>query len=325
MFQKNKTQETTENGRIEVIKTVLKGYRYGYTADVIGKCSHMCCQAGGIYEALGHFLAVERPARKSAVNMVHIHNPAELPVMSSGYLRVSPNKEVTLAIEPEKISISDELKHFPMWRMCSLQNEEQLDYFNHWTQKNCFLECLSKFTYEECHCVPYYMPAGSQYDEKEIVAWVRHGTKICSGNKKRCYLDAEEEWSRKSMDRHVLHGYDWECGCSPDCSKDVYKYQYSTSEFNWQAVLRAYGEDLKHFQGRSMSRVTVYIADILNVDNHVESFTSAPFDTWGNLTVIVTGLTFILLTVLFFIISVEQSTLQSESSYKEPLMNINMS
>lgn len=91
-----------------------------------------------------------------------LHDPQDVPRMSSNYISISHNKQILIAVQPEVVVTSDEVKKFdPAVRKCYLKNEKFLKYFLVYSQSNCLLECFTNFTLETCGCVYYYMPSES--------------------------------------------------------------------------------------------------------------------------------------------------------------------
>lgn len=48
-------------------------------------------------------------------------------------------------------------------RKCYFGNEVGLDFFKHYTQYNCELECYSKESQHTCHCTEYWIPASKAF------------------------------------------------------------------------------------------------------------------------------------------------------------------
>lgn len=89
-----------------------------------------------------------------------VHSPYELPLSFNDveFFEFSYGMNFEVLIEPE-IIVSDanlETSYTKEERFCIFDGDLNLTYFKHYTQKNCEIECLTKFVIEECGCAPFY-------------------------------------------------------------------------------------------------------------------------------------------------------------------------
>lgn len=104
-----------------------------------------------------------------SLKQVVLTNPAEsLALIDFGYYL--PSSGFTqIAISPNVMDTSEDLRHYSSnERHCLYPHERQLEFFQTYTQDNCKLECLSKFTLNKCACVAFYMPRKSDCTTSNI-------------------------------------------------------------------------------------------------------------------------------------------------------------
>lgn len=89
-----------------------------------------------------------------------LHHPEDVPQVSKHFFHVPLGQEVLVSIQPEMITTKKGLnKYKPNVRGCYLEWERKLKFFQKYTQRNCELECLANFTYQNCSCVKFSMPS----------------------------------------------------------------------------------------------------------------------------------------------------------------------
>ncbi|TDG39513.1 hypothetical protein AWZ03_014061 [Drosophila navojoa] len=90
---------------------------------------------------------------------IALHSPNESPNVRETGVLLSPGLETKLRIEPAKMMTELSLRHVHRkYRHCLFQNEGNLSYFAHYTQRNCEMECMSRLLLQRCGCVVFYMP-----------------------------------------------------------------------------------------------------------------------------------------------------------------------
>lgn len=65
-----------------------------------------------------------------------------------------------MSIRPNMFTTDEKLIEYHYnERQCFFNSERALQFFRHYNQRNCELECLANFTESECGCVPFFMPS----------------------------------------------------------------------------------------------------------------------------------------------------------------------
>lgn len=101
---------------------------------------------------------------------VIFHAPMEDPQISKRYFQVSPGKQALFSISPNLIRTCDGLKKYsPDARQCYLEHERKLQFYNHYTKRNCESECLANFTLNTCGCAIFTMPSKRNFSSFIIV------------------------------------------------------------------------------------------------------------------------------------------------------------
>ncbi|KAL1492018.1 hypothetical protein ABEB36_012522 [Hypothenemus hampei] len=154
---------------------------------------------------------------------VILHTPSTVPRLSQEHLYLPLNKLLIGAIKPVVVNTSDQVKELKsLKRKCYFQNESSLRYFKEYTQNNCELDCLTRYTLYLCGCVAFYMPMDNV-------------TTICSSRKKKCMKEAERRMLSKKLKWNSENADDDEklpqCECLPLCS-DL-SYEVETSSMTW--------------------------------------------------------------------------------------------
>ncbi|XP_054087734.1 pickpocket protein 28-like [Zeugodacus cucurbitae] len=88
-----------------------------------------------------------------------LHNPLEVPNMREIGLLLSPGRETKIRIQPEKVESERYVRYISKnARKCLFEDEERLDIYNEYTQRNCGVECSASEISETCGCLPHYVP-----------------------------------------------------------------------------------------------------------------------------------------------------------------------
>ncbi|XP_036227734.2 pickpocket protein 28 [Bactrocera oleae] len=88
-----------------------------------------------------------------------LHNPLEVPNMHEIGLLLSPGLETKIRIQPEKVESETYLRFISKnARKCLFENEERLEMYTEYTQRNCGIECSAAVILENCGCLPHYVP-----------------------------------------------------------------------------------------------------------------------------------------------------------------------
>ncbi|XP_039448302.1 pickpocket protein 28-like [Culex pipiens pallens] len=171
---------------------------------------------------------------------VLLHSPAEYPVASKKFLRLTFRHEVTIVIKPEIILTSKSLHSYtPSRRHCFFSHERKLQFFAIYNQANCELECLTNYTRKLCSCVRFSMP--------------HHGrTKICESYQLECCIQAENKVqlliANEGIGKESLCVD--QCRCLPACNSIEYDTEITQTKYDF----------LKSFELRYKSRIP---ADVL--------------------------------------------------------------
>ncbi|XP_026496020.2 pickpocket protein 28 [Vanessa tameamea] len=169
-----------------------------------------------------------------------LHNPAELPRLSQQYFRSPLSQEVVVAVKPKMMTTSEGLKPYnPIGRQCYFPSERYLKYFKVYTQANCEMECLTKFTYARCGCVHFGMPHGPEMQ-------------VCNAGSVGCIKQAQMELvtveiqsglEKETNDNDTLgeaRRVAAECKCLPACTSIEYEAETSQADYDWKAIFKAF-------------------------------------------------------------------------------------
>ncbi|KAL9702252.1 hypothetical protein quinque_005770 [Culex quinquefasciatus] len=171
---------------------------------------------------------------------VLLHSPAEYPVTSKKFLRLTFSHEVTIVIKPEIMLTSKSLHSYtPSRRRCFFSHERKLQFFAIYNQANCELECLTNYTRKLCSCVRFSMP--------------HHGrTKICESYQLECCIQAENEVqlliANEGIGKESLS--EDQCRCLPACNSIEFDTEITQTKYDF----------LKSYELRYKSRIP---ADVL--------------------------------------------------------------
>jgi len=196
-------------------------------------------------------LSVELKMRKSSLNpgckrgiqgfRLALHSPVEVSQVSKEFYSVPLQKETTIAVKPNMIYSSKDVKGYdPVARQCFFNKEKKLKFFKTYTKSSCELECLTAFTFSLCGCVKFSMPR-------------ENSTTVCDHSKLECAYEAERNFTTRELERKLLekqlkrdlkHGNisknddrfkklkDMElCDCLPSCTSLRYEAEISQTDF----------------------------------------------------------------------------------------------
>lgn len=171
---------------------------------------------------------VDYHCREAQGFKVLLHNPSEYPQVAKKFIRVTLNRDVTIAIKPQIIKTDNELHEYtPDRRECFFDHERELKFFRVYSQGNCELECLTNFTEKICGCVRYFMPRTNQ-------------TRSCETSEIGCTLKAQIrllELHAISRIKQQTYGQR-DCNCLPACYSIQYDAEITQTIFNYGETLR---------------------------------------------------------------------------------------
>ncbi|CAO1362063.1 unnamed protein product [Diamesa serratosioi] len=94
---------------------------------------------------------------------IALHTPGEFPRFEKHFYQIPFGQYVMISVKPKVITTSKSLKIYsPKKRQCYFDGEMPLEFFKMYTQSNCELECLTKFTQSTCGCVKFSMPHNNE-------------------------------------------------------------------------------------------------------------------------------------------------------------------
>lgn len=97
---------------------------------------------------------------------VTFHPPQEGPGILEKFFHISPGKSAIFTIDPNVIETSPAvLKYSPDVRQCYYKDERTLQFYKHYTQRNCEVECLANYTLTVCGCLVFSMTASMKLNE----------------------------------------------------------------------------------------------------------------------------------------------------------------
>ncbi|XP_005178343.2 pickpocket protein 28-like [Musca domestica] len=154
-----------------------------------------------------------------------LHTPSDVASLSKRFVRISPRKEVSIAVKPVMLTTSEGVANYsPDKRRCYMNGERYLKFFKIYSERNCEMECLTNFTLKECGCVKFSMPR--TYDMP-----------LCAEDKITCYTEAED----KMLLEYFGDRDKDPCKCMPSCTSLDYDVEISQSDFNEQQIFSAFG------------------------------------------------------------------------------------
>lgn len=154
---------------------------------------------------------------------VLLHSPAEFPVISRKFFRLTYNHEVTIALKPQITSIAKSLSNYePSRRKCFFSYERKLEFFAVYNQVNCELECLTNLTRKLCGCVRFSMPYTKE-------------TKVCETSQLECAIQAENEIQLVVAMEGITknHSTGDHCNCLPACNSIEYDSELTQTKYDY--------------------------------------------------------------------------------------------
>ncbi|XP_055621989.1 pickpocket protein 28-like [Toxorhynchites rutilus septentrionalis] len=152
-----------------------------------------------------------------------LHSPAEYPVISKKFIRLTFNHEVTMALKPEIMITAAALRNYrPDVRQCFFGHERTLQFFAIYNQANCELECLTNYTLKLCGCVRFSMPRG-------------HRTRLCESFELGCAITAENDIQILIAKGGIgtKSGTMDHCNCLPACNSIEYNAELTQTKYNF--------------------------------------------------------------------------------------------
>ncbi|XP_037951289.1 pickpocket protein 28-like [Teleopsis dalmanni] len=90
---------------------------------------------------------------------ISIYNPSDFPNMREIGLLLSVGTETRIRLSNERTESALNLRSLDtQYRRCVFQDERELNFFTHYTQRNCNIECLTNIILKNCGCVEYFSP-----------------------------------------------------------------------------------------------------------------------------------------------------------------------
>lgn len=112
-------------------------------------------------------------------------------------------------ITPVVINTEENLRRFsPERRHCYFDDERELRFYKKYSKYKCEMECLSNYTLESCHCVPFDI-IRDKY------------TTVCGINSIICTRNADYEVKFEPNSKIVA-----KCNCLPECTSIKYNVEY---------------------------------------------------------------------------------------------------
>ncbi|XP_055598387.1 pickpocket protein 28-like [Uranotaenia lowii] len=177
---------------------------------------------------------------------VFIHPPDVYPRVMKSYILVQENYEVNIVLKPHVITTSSKLrKTSPERRQCIFNQDRQLEYFQIYNQKNCELECLTRYTLQRCGCVRFSMPHTNDTAE-------------CEMSNIKCVIEAEKELTEMSLPNDEGKPTFWaSCNCLPACISYQYEFEVTESESSKTSGRRSSFKQLEDYGG-DITRLNIY-------------------------------------------------------------------
>nr|XP_036231447.1 pickpocket protein 28 [Bactrocera oleae] len=114
---------------------------------------------------------------------IGMHNAIEATTIRETALILPVSFETRLRIDVTSTEATATVRHLRRnERQCLFNGEENLLYFTHYSRRNCESECLVKYLYEQCKCVPYNLPL------------IFENATVCSAQQTYCISLAENNW-----------------------------------------------------------------------------------------------------------------------------------
>ncbi|XP_013112148.2 pickpocket protein 28-like [Stomoxys calcitrans] len=162
---------------------------------------------------------------------IALHTPDDVPLLSKRFVRVSPGKEISIAVKPVMVTTSDGIASYPpAKRKCFLSHERYLRFFKVYSERNCEMECLTNYTLKACGCVTFAMPRTADMP-------------VCGEHKITCYLKAEDNMLQEHFSTRFDDNGD-NCNCLPSCTSLEFDAEISQGDFDSKKFLEAAKIDL---------------------------------------------------------------------------------
>ncbi|KAF5291550.1 hypothetical protein FQR65_LT01863 [Abscondita terminalis] len=244
-------------------RTALSGVKSGFQIDLFvddRNLDYSCREIQGFKVRL-----TKTGIRAEIGGMVSLHHPSEIPDLVN-YFRVPLDQVVVAAVKPNMITTSEDLINYdPLIRQCYLPGDIKLQAFKMYTQRNCILECLSKYLIKKCGCTMIHLPR-------------ENTTKICGPGKLECF----EHYQAKLMERGVKYRSNvkiskFYCGCLPLCTSLSFDAETSQTGWNWR---KTYGWMSKN-SSRYLDTETGHYSRLIVFYKEMQFLTSERHEVYG--------------------------------------------
>ncbi|XP_052889747.1 pickpocket protein 28-like [Anopheles moucheti] len=169
---------------------------------------------------------------------VLIHEPTVYPDLSKRNIRLSVSQTLTVVLKPNIMMTAPELSRYSAQkRQCYFAHEHPLQFFRHYNQDNCELECLTNYTLRRCGCVHFSMPHAN-------------GTRVCKLEEAHCPADARGVLFIRKQHRNGTEDYLQQCDCLPACSSVRYDLQITQDSHTEEREVRTSIETEVELQAR---------------------------------------------------------------------------
>ncbi|XP_049542464.1 pickpocket protein 28-like [Anopheles darlingi] len=163
-----------------------------------------------------------------------LHDSKEYPQASKRNIRIPLGHEINIALKPQIIETTESASSYG-WkkRQCFFDYERQLRFFQHYTQDNCELECLTNKTLLLCECVRFSMPHDNDTQVCSLGTW-----------KWNCMLRTKNTFRPKSSARlsDLVEEYSHVtgiCNCLPACKSTHYDLEITQSSLDIERFMKA--------------------------------------------------------------------------------------
>lgn len=180
---------------------------------------------------------------------VYLHNPTEMISSNMDHFFVPLEKEIEIAVKPEKVKTDPSLKWLELnKRQCYYPDERKLAHYKVYTQQNCQLECLNNLTINQCGCTFYYMPRSSN-----ISICGLQKTVYCIGG----ISEGLTDWGEvENVNKNIIPYVSSNCDCLPACSSLKYEGVLKAEKvLNFKANMGLINKTSRY---KDKSRIRVY-------------------------------------------------------------------
>ncbi|XP_071443231.1 pickpocket protein 28-like [Hetaerina americana] len=184
---------------------------------------------------------------------VLLHNPSEFPRMSQQFFRAPLSQDVVVSVKPNIMGTSKELQEYPSSRRrCLFQRERHLQFFTHYTQRNCELECFVNATLRSCQCMMFFMP--------------RHEFPICGAGSLTCVKNVTEQLQYLEIVNAMKLERSKEsknegCNCLPACTELNYDAETSMGEFDVEKIFEAFNVTESEYTGKKIGKLSIFFKE----------------------------------------------------------------